>query len=350
LRTVDWGIDLSLFLLGAGFNADAKREAGLVLGAVSQSPIECGYLRVADAAHLCFPAGIPADKSIEEQFSDALQAGNYEPLGKLLDSLMEADYYLASQLSAQGQLNCYREFFDAFVGSNFLTFNYDSLPEIFLYRVGNWFPHDGYGVPVNVELAFGAPEFGDRKSASVVLHLHGSSCIYTSESEIRRRHGEAFDLLIPREGARFFFDPLSISQCFPHYRRASSNTGHVRIEDRVIAPVPNKAQGLKETFISESYGRALPLVRNSGTVVAVGYSFNRHDSASYDPILQTLSETNTRRLVIVSPDANRLAVRIGAEYRRIRVEPIEKTLKSWAMNSFDFVEQNLQNDTEEAHR
>ena len=43
------------------------------------------------------------------------------------------DYYIASRLAFDETLNCYRRFFDAFAGSNFLMFNYDSLPETFVF-------------------------------------------------------------------------------------------------------------------------------------------------------------------------------------------------------------------------
>src|SRR5207245_10889609 len=123
---------------------------------------------------------------------------------------------------------------------------------------------------------------------SLVLHLHGSFCVYTSEYEIRRNPGDAIASLVPLERPRYGFDPDSISFCFAPYRPSMSSTGRVAIEERVIAPIPDKAQKLNQPFISETYGKACSFVRESGTLVAVGYSFNSYDRSSYQPVLQAL--------------------------------------------------------------
>ena len=60
-----------------------------------------------------------------------------------------------------------------------------------------------------------------------------------------------------------------------------SRTGRVSIEERVIAPVPDKSEGLKEPFIRQSYASPIELIRQIGTVTAIGYSFNQNDHASY---------------------------------------------------------------------
>lgn len=134
-----------------------------------------GYPLVCDVARLCFAVDRPpANKSIEVLFSEALERHDYTPVEKLADRLMDADHYVAAQLAdPQKPTNCYREFFERFTGSHFLTFNYDSLPEMLLFRMGRWFPHDGYGAPVQAELPPGQVEYAARKSTSLVLHLHG---------------------------------------------------------------------------------------------------------------------------------------------------------------------------------
>ena len=120
-------------------------------------------------------------------------------------------------------------FFETFAGSNFVTFNYDSLPEIFLHRAKRWYPHDGYGVPVEVERLLGTTDADNRNSTSLVLHLHGSFCVHTSENEIRRNPRNAISWLEPLATPRYSFDPDSISHCFPSYRQTMSSTGYVRI-------------------------------------------------------------------------------------------------------------------------
>jgi hypothetical protein len=237
---------LSLFLIGAGFNADAAAEVGPVYGNSffdGRFLMKCAYPLVADVAHLCFELDqVPASKSVEQLFYDALAQHDYGPLKKLSDRLMEADYHLATRLSSSENSNCYREFFETFSGSNFMTFNYDSLPEIILHRAERWFPHDGYGVSVEAEPFLHTADADNRNSPSLVLHLHGSFCVRTSETEIRRNPGDAISWLEPLAMPRYSFDPNSISHCFPLYRKTMSSTRHVPIEERVIAPIPDKAQ------------------------------------------------------------------------------------------------------------
>jgi hypothetical protein len=92
---------LSIFLLGAGFNADAAKEVGPIYGNsiyVGRYLMDVSYPLVADVAQLCFELDqVPPDQSIEELFCDALDRNDYAPLKKLSDRLMEADYRLVSR-------------------------------------------------------------------------------------------------------------------------------------------------------------------------------------------------------------------------------------------------------------
>jgi hypothetical protein len=333
---------LSLLLLGAGFNIDATREAGPFYGDsiyIGLHQIPCGYPLVANVLKICFGLDKPpTGKSVEDLFSEALKTDNYKPMEALVDRLMEADYYIAQRLATGQTLNSYRQFFEHFNGAQFLTFNYDSLPEIFLSQNEHWYPEDGYGLPVETELVFGVRPPAHPKSSSLVIHLHGSACVFTIESKIVGNPvGSAVGevaRLIHLEKPIYAFDPDSISHCFPRYGRVMSITGHTRVEQRVIAPIPDKGEDLKQAFIRQSYAVALPLVRQFGSLTAVGYSFNPYDRVSYNPILKTLAHTDERTLFIVSPQARELAKRISVEYPTLRVQPIERTFKGWAADSF----------------
>jgi hypothetical protein len=330
---------LPSFLIGAGFNADAAKEAGPVHGNSIDAGhylIDCGYPLVADTAHLCFGSSqAPTDKSIEELFAETIKRNDYEPLKKLADRLMEADYRIAYRLATSETANCYREFFRTFDGADFLTFNYDSLPEIILHHSGRWFPHDGYGVPVEVETDRLAPATMEPapQSTSLILHLHGSCCLYTTEFEIQRKPSEALAWLTPLARPRYCFDPDSVSGCFSSYRRMMSNTGYVAIEERVIAPVPDKAESLKATFVREMYRKAIPLVRECESLVAVGYSFNPYDRISYSPVLDAVLAAK-KWLIVVAPDASNVIKRVAADYPCLRIKAIDKTFKEWAQESF----------------
>lgn len=127
-----------VFLLGAGFNLDARDEAGTIPVDSPYGPdqIDAEYPLVADTARLCFGlTKVPPGKSIEDLFSDAAGRNDYCPLKKLAECFRKADYYLAIRLAGE-QSNCYHKFFRGFAGSNFLTFNYDSPPETFVFRLG----------------------------------------------------------------------------------------------------------------------------------------------------------------------------------------------------------------------
>jgi len=326
-----------LFLVGAGFNVDAVAEAGPIYGEsmyIGAFQIRCGYPLVSDALRLCF--GVqeePCGKSVEDLFEEALERGDYSPMEKLSQRLMEADYRLAKKLAHTSEPNCYQRFFERFSRENFLTFNYDSMIETFLLRLGRWHPHDGYGVDVEVERSPSIEKLIGQ-SASFVLHLHGSLCLYTREFEIRSDHRKDLKMLVQAERPRFIFDPDAILSNFPGYLPNPPGLGYEPIERRVIAPVPNKATGLNHAFVTESYANATTLVRSSGNLVAVGYSFNNHDRISYHPILTALGESWDRKLLLVIPEADRVADRLTAEYPKISIEPVAETLKGWVASSF----------------
>jgi hypothetical protein len=157
-----------IFLLGAGFNADAKGQAGPIYGEsmyIGRHEIQCSYPLVGELASVCFGLSAPpSDRSIEELFQESIDARNLEPVKRLLDTLSKADYHIAEQLSCPGASNCYSAFFDRFARSHFLTFNYDSLADLFLLRRERWFPHDGYGVPVDVRVMLGHERLLERSS------------------------------------------------------------------------------------------------------------------------------------------------------------------------------------------
>jgi hypothetical protein len=328
---------LNLFLLGAGFDIDARREARPILGnsMYGQYEIDCGYPLIADVLKLCFGLDeVPAGKSVENLFAEAEDAGNYKPMEVLVDQLMEADYRIAQKLATSTSPNSYREFFKTFRDAQILTFNYDSLPEIFLSQEGRWRPEDGYGVPVSTELAFGMTPAPDARSSACVIHLHGSACVFTMESEILGDPTAGIAELVLRAEPVYAFDPDSISHCFPRYRRMMSRTGYVSIQERVIAPVPDKSEGLKQAFIRQSYANAVRLIEQIGSLIVIGYSFNPYDRASYARLLDALKRTADRRLVLVSPQAREVAKRLSTEYPALRVHPVEMTFGQWAAKSF----------------
>ena len=117
-------------------------------------------------------------------------------------------------------------------------------------------------------------------------------------------------ILTERDEPQYAFDPSSISENFAPFDR---DVGADDVENRIIAPVRDKSQGLKQAFISATYTKAEALVRDSDMVVAIGYSFNAHDRGSYQTLLYALSESKGKRLLVLSPDAGTIAgtLRVG---------------------------------------
>lgn len=313
-----------VFILGAGFNVDAAAEAEID---------RAGYPLVVDLLHRCFGLdALPSGKSVEALFDDSIQRGNLEPLRTLCEVLMEADYYVASAL--QSRSNAYAAFLRRFPDATFITFNYDSLLEILLFADGRWRPEDGYGAPLITELladSVTARRLPER-SQNLVLHPHGSLCVYTSEFQIEppRRDREPARLKL-RERPLFLFDPESIVGCFPPYGSPPPPTSLSRIEDRVIAPVPNKATGLQEVFVRRTYAEATKHLVRASDIVVIGYSFNEYDRCSHRPLVEAIRHAG---VLLVSPDAGRSVGRMRAEYPQIAWGAAEMTFAAWAKRGF----------------
>src|ERR1039458_4488091 len=324
------------FILGAGFNADAAGEAGPLFAESlydGHYQVDCGYPLVGDTIRLSFVLEvIPDGKSVEQLFSDALARGDYDPIKKLAERVNYADFRIANALASGERENVYQQFFRTFADSNFVTFNYDSLPETFLIRLRRWYPHDGYGVRVAVAPMLPSEEAPpDTTSSTLVLHLHGSLCIRTDDTRIDRTPGHAMAMLSLRDEPLYIFDPHSISGNFAPWGRYP---GSVDLKDRIIAPILDKSQGLKQKFICDTYSRAEAMVRDSDIVVAVGYSFNLHDRASYQRLLHAQGESTGRRLLVVSPDAAIVANAIRPDFPNLSIQAQVATFKQWVDASF----------------
>ena len=220
-----------LFLLGAGFNADAKAESGATDGVA--------YPLAGDLARLCFGlSSLPEKQSIEDLFNDAQERDDPEPMRRLANCLMKADYDLLERLLPYfgAKRNCYSRLFERFAGSQYLTFNYDSLPELFLLHQNQWYPHDGYGVPVDCDIYPTDDHIGGRSSTSLVLHLHGSLCLYASPFTFEEAPGENVPLLKEREQPKYCFEPDAIGKLFYPFQRVSPNHDWDLPPSRVLPP------------------------------------------------------------------------------------------------------------------
>lgn len=277
---------------------------------------------------------------VENRLADAQGSGDSAPIDRLYKSLMEADYYLAPRLLGPNHHgNPYRRMIDDFPESPYLSFNYDSFLEFGLFRAGRWSPHDGYGVPVNVERGFTAEPYNSPDSRNVVLHLHGSLLVYTLRHTLEPPGEQGIPLMKWYDRPKFMFDPHRLSKLFYPYIRAEGGLGYnPDVTERVIAPVPEKAEGLREEFLTGVRSKALKLLRSHPTVVSIGYSFSPSDGGSYKDLLEELSVHERPRVVLVVPEAAELACRLEKEFPRIVWDPQGLTFAKWTERGYPGVE------------
>ncbi len=322
-----------VFLLGAGFSIDAASEAGDPMALSSEQPAR--YPLAHELLNICFGMDdLPSGKSIEDLFQDCIDKGERHPLDTLYKTLMEADYCITPCLKRGGthEDNAYRKFLKDFPKVPLLTFNYDSLPEILLLGERSWRPEDGYGVRVQAEIRPVQDEtLIVDSSIRPVLHLHGSLCVYSATYNIERRPGSEPDMLQFKSEPDFLFDPDTLGHCFFPFDRAPTGITYTYVPDRVIAPVPNKAEGLKGEFTAAVYSQAAGFLTTASQIVAVGYSFNPNDRASYGPLLATASD---RSILVVVPDADPLIERLTHEHPDIQWEAERLSFREWVSNGY----------------
>lgn len=324
-----------VFLIGAGFNRDAAGEAGKTEADLLPSferPYQ--YPLVNDLLKVCFSREeFPLDRSIEDLFQESIESGNREPREILYEWLMELDYYIAPHLRRGGshENNVYRKFLGKFQESPLLTFNYDSLPELLLLGEDSWSPVDGYGVEVQVHkpiIRRGSPP--DEKSRRPILHLHGSLCVYPVTIGYEKRPGSN-TLWMSDKPPEFMFDPDALGTLFFPFERVAPGLTYVQVHERVIAPVPNKADGLEGRFIEAVYRKAVDLIRSARQIVSIGYSFNGHDRHSYEQLLDAASG---KPISVVAPNLEGTVERLSDEFPQIQWSHNNMSFAEWAASDF----------------
>lgn len=318
-----------VFITGAGFGVDA--------GACVGDREAARYPLVGDLLDACFDLPeAPAGQSVEDLFQQAINTRNRGPLEQFAQLLQAADHYLTPHLSPGGycEANPYRTFLDDFrEGNPLLTFNYDSLLELLLLRLGRWRPEDGYGVEVSakIEPRLVEPPQLPATSSIAVLHLHGTFCVYPSTFFIERKPGRELDLIRHRDEPEFLFDPDMLGNDFFPFRRIQPGRSYRGVLERVIVPIPNKAEGLKGDFVVRMHDQATSAIRAANCVVWIGYSFNEHDTESFSHLLRAGSSAPH---VIVDPTAEELVSRLSASYATQRFEPVPLGFAEWVAKSY----------------
>jgi hypothetical protein len=305
------------FLLGAGFGYDARSAALEIEPDVAGRCPECAYPLVSDLWDICFPGEeLDREDGFEAVFAERLAEGERKPLRKLIETVSKADWYLGGAIfpAESNPVSCYLKLLETFDTSSFLTFNYDILLELGLINLERWTPRDGFGVSVKVN-----PDdyYKDtvKASSNLVVHLHGTLAVYVGQ-----------------DGSFKFDAGWNANQFRKHERIWPDLMDDDFLESRIIAPVPSKLKEVTaQRFVRSSYDKALQLLGEQCTLVSIGYSFATTDSPSYRGLLNKLVENNSR-LVIVAPDANEIAKRLGEYELEVRV--VTCGFKRWAENGF----------------
>jgi hypothetical protein len=322
------------FLLGAGFGADAGPLVGPIEAEsihIGRFRFSCSYPLVRDLPGICFPDESPsvAVEDVETRLGAALAAGNTAPFARLTEWLSKADHYLAPQLVGWPRTpNPYSQFITDFPESSFGTYNYDAFVEFALFRAGRWSPHDGYGVRVATEMGYTAAPYEPRDSTCLVLHLHGTYSVFTYEHKVGEPDRNGVQWIELYESPRFAFDPHSLS-FYPFERFMAGLAYDPNVLTRVVAPIPDKASGLKAAFLREVTRRAKEIIKKVALVVAIGYAFSPHDEASYAELLQALEGAPGARVVVVSPDAEQVVERVRQKYSKIEWTPTSMGFAAW---------------------
>ena len=317
-----------VFLIGAGFNADAS-------GCVKALTETVKYPMTGDLARIAFGADAPpVGSSIEEWFQLALDNGDTNPIVKMCESILRADYYVTQEiLGKPTSSDQYAVFLDTFPHSHFLTFNYDGLIEIMLLKRDRWCPKDGFGLPVRADISDlrrrNPPELTSRQR---VVHLHGSLYVYARESQLSAPDRAGTQWLSFLEESDFVFDPDMTAHRFVSFERPEMDHNYKQTHERIIAPIPNKARHLKQQFVEKSYEVAESIVSEADRLVCIGYSFNGADRQSYSPIV-TLAERRGLPVTVVSPGAAQITHTLQGEFG-IDVQTYGGTFEAWAQAGF----------------
>ena len=318
----------SIFIVGAGFSLAANAQY-----ASANQQIAIRYPLASDLGAECFGTFWNPAVGVEASFEAALQAGNREPITKLVKLIQAADYYLGSA-EARDSDTVYGKLLLRFPGAQFISYNYDSLLEQILLQKGLWNPRDGFGVPV--EIGSDSPQH-ESPSATLVIHLHGSVLLYPVGFSWQRTHYKNTLLMTSRAEPKFVFDPNNLGYCFNPFTRVPPKLGHRNPEERVIVPVPDKRKALRDNYTQPVFARARALLNTADLIIAIGYRFAECDYSSFEPLLRSISGEQVP-LWVVAPDAAEVARRLRKLYPYLQVRPLPATFQGWAEADFALVE------------
>ncbi len=319
--------------MGAGFNLDANSlvppyQATNFAG--QKYEILGHYPNMEKLASLIFPGETVTN--FEARLAQAIEEVDKNRLAKFVDTLMDADHYIGGRLKGN---NIYQRFLRYCGPTTLLSFNYDAFLEIQLFKQDLWYPQDGFGVSAYIEVPLNIEYSSKTKSTSKVLHLHGTYLLYSVDFEISEPDMHNIGRVNPAAKPKYIFDPERLVHDFPPYVSPPVSYGYKQLQNRIIAPLPDKSTGLTEPYIQECYSKAIEEVRQSDYLVAIGYSFAKSDEKSYGPLLGTFRNRrgSDGKIVIIDPQAENIAIRLREEFPG-RYQPIPLSFANWVEHNF----------------
>lgn len=315
-----------VFIVGAGFSLAANAKYKMA----DRQFAKC-YPLATDLGIECFGSSWNSAEGVEAAFAAALEGRQREPITKLVTLIQTADYYLGPA-EARDRHSVYGKLLVHFPGAQFISFNYDSLLEQVLLRRKLWSPHDGFGMPVKTGESPQGPAIASSKV--LVIHLHGSLLLYAVEYDWQQKDPQHnMTWMTPRTEPEFRFDPDALGHCFDPFTRASLGLGFRYPEERVIVPLPDKRESLRERYWRVVFDRACGLLETTEQVIAIGYRFAECDRLSFEPLLKT-TVIKQIPLWVVAPDAIDIARRLRSLHPRLGVHAISTTFTNWAEQEF----------------
>jgi len=313
------------FLLGAGFcqAANGFRPEG------TPSYVK-GYPLAADLQS-CFDSTYSFARGIESAFAEAEHRPDLSPRAVLVERLLEADHYFGAP-TARDPESPYRRFVQTYPSATFLTFNYDALLEFSLLAQGRWIPSDGFGVPADSTVP---AHYRTSRVASAsfqpVLHLHGSLYLYPREFNIEDPGRGGLKLITIPDTPGFCFDPNANGAHFIPFEKGTQDERYKLPDQRIIAPVPDKASHLTAEYVRVVYRSAISIARSTTCLVAIGYSFSPTDAVSFRPVMDALRAGTRVRLV--SGESWTIG-RLASLFPELKFSVVSSTFEAWAAAGF----------------
>lgn len=332
------------FILGAGFSRGYNQE--LV-------PLISDFLNIAEKKGILKPDDEHKElvKFIQKYFGDEYQKVNIENLATFLTTDLVPDvsqqYEFREKLYKQlhsiiirvlynpynkphdpRTKELYQNFANKLVekGSHAITFNYDLILDNLLLNTKNWFPLDGYGIDMKVnmwEILKGKGiELQQNESKINYLKLHGS--LNWGRSILPHPY-QGDEILLSSFG--IFPDQIIL----PIENMLSFDMVNVYYKSFIIPPILTKQDLYKTPLLQNIWYKAKEFINNADRIYIIGYSFPPSDFTAEFLFRQALTYiSKPKKIDIVNTEINKEYMdRIKNIFQKCEVNPIKQDVVSF---------------------